>query len=96
VEAAEMALYLVSYDLDQPGPKDYSKLEGRLRNMGAVRVLYSQWVLSSSLLPNQLEEDFMKYIDPSADSFLLVAIGRGQCAWNRLRISDDEFRKLLV
>ena len=90
-----MALYLVSYDLDAPGPKDYSKLETRLRALGAARVLYSQWVFKSSALPPDLEADFMKYIDPSTDSFLLVEVAPKQCAWNKLRISDSEFRALI-
>ena len=91
-----MPNYLVSYDLDKPGPKDYSRLENRLRSLGATRLLYSQWLLKHPLPANGLESDFMQYIDPSTDGFLIVQIVPGQTAWNRLMISDDEVRQLLA
>lgn len=90
-----MTNYLISYDLDAPGPKDYELLDGKLRAMGGVRVLYSQWIVRSNLLPSQLEQTFMQYIDPSTDSFLVVQIAPGTCAWNKLMVSDAQFRGLL-
>lgn len=90
-----MAKYLISYDLDKPGAKNYARLETRLKELGARRVLFSQWVLDYSANAASLETDFNGYIDTGTDSFLIVQIGLGNSAWNRLRLSDDEFRKFL-
>lgn len=90
-----MARYLISYDLDKPGPQNYARLEQRLQELHAVRLLYSQWFLNSPLASNALEQDFMQYIDPKTDSFLVVEITPGRTTWNNLRISDEQFRALL-
>lgn len=39
--------YLISYDLDKPG-QNYDKLIARLKQHGAVRVLLSEWALSTT------------------------------------------------
>ena len=39
--------YLISYDLDKPGQDD-TKLINRLTQLGAFRVLKSQWALSAT------------------------------------------------
>jgi len=90
-----MATYLVSYDLDKPGPQNYTRLESRLLELGAIRVLYSQWVFSSSTDIRDLERDFVSYINPSTDSFLVVEIAPPYAVWNNLRVSDDDFRAIL-
>lgn len=91
-----MPNYLVSYDLDKPGPQDYAKIDDQLKAMGATRVLYSQWLVKSPLPVVSLEQELLKYIDQSTDSFLVVEITKLGSAWNKLRISDDDFRKLLA
>jgi CRISPR/Cas system-associated endoribonuclease Cas2 len=89
-----MATYLISYDLDKPGTQNYQRLEARLRDLKATRVLYSQWILQFAANAASLEHDFKQYIDPSTDSFLVVEINRN-VSWNRLRVSDDEFKAIL-
>jgi hypothetical protein len=91
-----MPNYLVSYDLDKPGPQDYDLLDDTLKSMGGTRVLYSQWLVKTELSGWDLEETLMGYIDPNTDSMLVVQIDRGHSSWNRLMISDDAFRKLLA
>jgi len=91
-----MENYLVSYDLDQPGPQNYERLEKRLRDLGAVRVLYSQWVLKFAGPITSLEQDFLNYVNPATDAFLVVLIVRGGTVWNHLRIEDSEFRGWLA
>ena len=91
-----MPRYLISYDLDKPGAQNYARLERRLRELGARRVLFSQWVLAYLANAASLEEDFMQYIDPSTDGFLIVEMAEGNSAWNRLGISDNDFRAFLL
>jgi CRISPR/Cas system-associated endoribonuclease Cas2 len=86
-----MNVYLVSYDLDQPGPQNYDRLIARLEKLGAIRVLYSQWLLRFRANAAALEQDLMQYIDPATDTFLVTALTR-DTAWNKLRISDADFR----
>ena len=43
-----MALYLISYDLNKP-EKDYPKLIDYLEQIGAHRVLYSEWLVRIDL-----------------------------------------------
>ena len=57
-----MNRYLVSYDLMSPG-RDYSTLYVVLERLGATRVLYSQWVLRTSMSAAQLLDHLKKYID---------------------------------
>lgn len=39
-----MALYIVSYDLNKP-EQDYPKLISELKRLGAIKILYSEWLL---------------------------------------------------
>jgi hypothetical protein len=91
-----MLNYLVSYDLDKPGPQDYGRLDTELRKMGATQVLYSQWFLKTHLSTGELEQRFMGYIDPLTDSFLVVQIHQGQTAWNKLMVPDNVFLELVA
>jgi hypothetical protein len=90
-----MSAYLVSYDLDKPGPQNYDRLIAYLEKMKATRVPFSQWIMTSALDLLELERAFMKEIDPSTDSFLTVDLSTGMCAWNKLRVSDAAFKGLL-
>jgi hypothetical protein len=91
-----MANYLVSYDLEQPGPQNYARLESRLLELEAVRVLYSQWILKFHGGILDVERDLMKYIDPSTDGLLVVPIEQGRNIWNHLRMDDAAFKKWLA
>jgi hypothetical protein len=91
-----MPTYLISYDLDKPGPKNYERLDNWLRAAGAVRVLYSQWVLKYGEHITVLEKQIMGQIDPDTDNVLVVRMMPGESAWNRLMISDDQFRALIA
>jgi hypothetical protein len=89
-----MPIYLISYDLDRPGPQNYDRLIARLQKLGATRILYSQWLLKFRANAAALESDLMNYIDPATDTFLVTALTR-DTAWHNLMISDDEFHKWL-
>jgi hypothetical protein len=86
-----MATYLVSYDLDKPGA-EYDKLEEWLRNSDAQQVLNSLWILKSSEIEANLERIVMGLIVESTDSILVLRVTPGFAFWNRLNISDADFK----
>lgn len=62
--------YLISYDLLKPG-KDYKPLWQALNNLGAVRVLESQWSVNHhNATPLSIANYCLKYMD--ANDRLLV------------------------
>jgi len=84
--------FLVSYDLDKPG-QDYPRIIERLKELGAVKILYSEWVLRGNFSAADLRDDLKQYVD--ANDMLLVVVLTGEAAWTRLMISNDQFKKAL-
>jgi len=78
--------YLISYDLDKPG-QNYDKLIARLKEHGAVRVLLSQWVLTTTWTAVQLRDDLMAYTD-SNDRILVVQIS-GEWAYSNIMAAES-------
>jgi hypothetical protein len=76
--------FLISYDLDKPG-QNYDKLINRLKEHGAVRVLYSQWALKSTWTPVHLRDDLKLFMD-SNDRLLVTEI----VDWASFRLMDSE------
>ena len=87
-------VHLVSYDLIKP-VKDYAKLETRLKQLDAKKVLLSQWVLVSPSDAAAIWTDLRTYVD-SNDRLLVLQLRRAG-AWNdhSLLVSDDEMRYVL-
>lgn len=81
-----MALYLVSYDLDKPG-QDYPDLIARLEQLGAQRVLYSEWLLVNSATSAAIRDDLLRFMD--ANDRILVAELKNNAAWQRLMIDGN-------
>jgi hypothetical protein len=42
-----MALYLVSYDINEKDAFEYDGLWAKLKELGAVRILYSEWAIKA-------------------------------------------------
>jgi hypothetical protein len=78
-----MNMYSVSYDLIAPG-KDYAPLWARLRELGAVRVLESQWVFRNAARVGAVRDDIARYIDAN-DRLLVIDATNGQFAWQNLK-----------
>lgn len=68
-----MKPFLISYDLDRPG-QNYERLTTRLKQLGAVRVLMSQWALKSQYGAKALRDDILQYMD-SNDRLLVTQVG---------------------
>jgi hypothetical protein len=82
-----MALYWIGYDLDKPG-QDYSDLIARLKQLSAVRVLKSDWLLGhNSTTPEQIRNDLMRFLD--ANDRIIVSELKNNAAWNNLLASDQ-------
>ena len=88
-----MARYLISYDLDKPG-QDYPRLIGELERLGAVRILYSEWILQSTSSAVQIRDWLKSFIDGN-DMLLVVAL-TGEAAWTRLMVSTDRFKQSIA
>jgi len=90
-----MALYLVSYDIDAKDKDEYEGLWAELRNMNATRILYSEWLIAAGV--NEavaIYDSLTPHI--RQDDRLLVQEVCGQAAWDKLMITDDAFRKILI
>lgn len=85
-----MGRYLVSYDLDKPG-QDYPRIITELQRLGAIKVLYSEWILKSTWTAMQLCTHLMSFVDGN-DMLLVVAL-TGEAAWTSLMVSDDRFKQ---
>jgi hypothetical protein len=87
-------LYWIGYDLDKPG-QDYTELINRLRQMGASRILKSDWLLAhNNTNPEQIRNDLQRFLD--ANDRILVAELHNNAAWNNLLISNDAVRSLFT
>lgn len=90
-----MALYLISYDISEKDAAEYQPLWDLLKRMGAIKILYSEWVVigevgKSSSIYNQIAPK-----TKLPDRLLVQELTR-DAAWDKLLISDDEFRRLLL
>ena len=47
-------IYLINYDMEQGTREEYQAVEDKLLDMGAKRVLQSQWAINSSLTAPEL------------------------------------------
>jgi hypothetical protein len=88
-----MRTYLISYDLDKPG-QNYDGLIVRLKALGAIKMLYSEWVLRAASTAVAIRGDLQRFID-SNDKLLVVGL-TGEAAWTSLMISDDSFKTTLA
>ena len=82
--------YQVDYDLRKPN-RSYEALHERLRQLGAVRVLFSTWILGSTASAQAVFQDLARFIDN--DDGLLVTGLTGEAWWTNLMVSHDDARK---
>ena len=85
--------YLISYDLDKPG-QDYTKLISELERLGAIKILYSEWILKNQASAAQLRDHLKAFID-SNDMLLVVAL-TGEAAWTSLMVADNRFKQSIA
>lgn len=76
-----MSLYLISYDLDQPG-QNYDQLIAALKGKGATRVLYSAWALRTGSNAVQIRDWVKQFVD--SNDRILVCPLEGWASWNTM------------
>lgn len=90
-----MALFLVSYDINHKNESEYPELWALLRKWGATKILFSEWVVAGQAgHAAQIYKELSPTIKQN-DRLLVQEVGR-DCAWDRLLITDDAFRQLVI
>lgn len=89
-----MALYLVSYDINEKDAFEYDALWDELKSLGAVRILYSEWALESETGQARAIYDAVAPKTQAKDRLLVQEITK-DAVWDKLLIPDDTFKRLL-
>jgi len=84
-----MALYLISYDIAEKDAFEYGPLWEKLKEMGAVRILYSEWIIRGHSA-NDIYNELASLVQPK-DRLLIQGMTQ-EASWDKLIISDDAFR----
>lgn len=86
-----MPLYLISYDIAEKDAFEYDGLWAKLRQMGAKKILYSEWVVSGRSATDIYDE--LAPLIQGKDRLLVQGMTQ-EASWDKLMISDDEFRAM--
>lgn len=89
-----MALYLVSYDISENDAFEYENLWAKLREMKALKILYSEWVLVGVVGAASTIYDKLAPLTQGKDRLLVQEI-LGDAVWDKLLLTDEKFRELL-
>ncbi len=86
--------YLISYDLNKQG-QAYPALTKQLTELGAVKVLFSEWLLVASSSTSDIYTAIKTTMDDN-DSLLVVAL-TGEATWTsgKLKSTDDTVKRIL-
>jgi CRISPR/Cas system-associated endoribonuclease Cas2 len=64
-------VYLVSYDVNRPrGTDDYPELIATLKRDGAVRILYSEWLVKSDSRAKIVADRYLAHMDGNDSIFV--------------------------
>lgn len=89
-----MALYLVSYDIAEQDKFEYKPLWGALNSIGAVRILYSEWVVVDQVGRAKAIYDSIAPLTLATDRLLVQEI-LVDASWDKLLISNADYQALL-
>jgi hypothetical protein len=89
-----MALYLISYDINEKDAFEYDALWAHLKEIGAVKILYSEWLIKGATGTScDIYGNMAPFIQ--AKDRLLVQEVTLDAAWDKLLISDSAFKQLV-
>ena len=89
-----MALYLITYDINEKNAFDYEALWKQLRELGAVMILPSGWAVKSEAgSAGSLFSNLARHIQEK-DRMLVQEI-TADASWEKLMVKDDRFYELL-
>jgi hypothetical protein len=83
-------LYMVSYDL-MKNDKDYDRITDRLKDLNAVRVLFSEWFLISNATATDVYNLLKDYVDGN-DKLFVTELTKNS-SWRNLMITDADAQK---
>jgi hypothetical protein len=89
-----MALYQISYDIAEQNASEYEPLWKCLRISGALRILYSQWVIEGGDGQSDIFYNQLRPLVRANDRLLVQEVTR-DAHWDQLLIPDEMFRQLL-
>jgi len=89
-----VALYLVSYDIAEQDKFEYKPLWGALNSIGAVRILYSEWVVVDQVGRAKAIYDSIAPLTLATDRLLVQEI-LVDASWDKLLISNADYQALL-
>lgn len=90
-----MALYLISYDINERDAFEYQPLWDKLKEMGAARILYSEWVITGEVGSAQLIYGEIAPLTQAKDRLLVQELTK-DAVWDKLIIQDETFQKWLA
>jgi CRISPR/Cas system-associated endoribonuclease Cas2 len=90
-----MALYLISYDINEKDAFEYERLWAKLKAMGAARILYSEWIIDGETADARSIYDKLAPLTQLKDRLLVQELTK-DAVWDKLLIQDDTFRKWLA
>ena len=79
-------LHWISYDLDKPG-QDYKDLIARLKELRAVRILKSDWLLENTASPETVRNDLQRFLD--SNDRIMVSEVYNNAGWCNLLAGSD-------
>ena len=90
-----MALYLISYDINEKDAFEYDRLWAKLKEMGAARILFSEWVIDGEIGGARSIYDKIAPLTQLKDRLLVQELTKDG-VWDKLLVQDDTFRKWLA
>ena len=89
-----MPLYLISYDINEKDAFEYEGLWTLLREMGATKILYSEWIIEDGI--GKAGEIYRKIAPKTQkkDRLLVQEIAK-DAAWDKLLTKDESFKGFL-
>jgi hypothetical protein len=90
-----MALYLISYDIAEKDAFEYKPLWARLEQLGAVKILYSEWAIADETGKALTIYGEIAPLTQQKDRLLVQELTK-DAKWDQLLISDVAFNKLLT
>jgi hypothetical protein len=84
-------LHWIAYDLDKPG-QDYTDLIARLKELKAVRILKSDWLLENTASPEDVRNDLQRFMD--TNDRIIVSEVYNNAAWKNLLADSDTVKAM--
>ena len=90
-----MALYLISYDINEKDAFEYKPLWNLLKDIGAIKILYSEWAIIEKVVRAKAIYDIVAPLIQEKDRLIVQELTK-DAVWDKLLISDTKFNELLA